>query len=241
VAIAFRAVGTGGNGSNAPATVTPAKPAGTASTDILICIICSGGGTALTVTPPSGWTLIKKQDNGTTSSAVAYWALGSVASTAFGLSGGTDAVSAIIAGYTGVDNTTPMDATGVGQNNAASTTVTSPSITTVTANTQIVFLGAPYDGGRGTPGTWTTVFGTVRGNTGQRGAAVDSTEVVIADAAQAAIGASGTKTETYSLSLASGAITVALRPAAAATFPADFDPWSPPVFQDDDSPVTVWA
>jgi hypothetical protein len=241
VAIAFRAVGTGGNGTGGPASVAPAKPAGTVSTDILVCIICSGGGTLLTITPPSGWTLIKRQDNGTTSTAAAYWALGSVASSTFTLSGSVDAVSAIIAGYTGVDNTTPMDATGVGQNNAASTTVTSPSITTVTANAQIVFLGAPYDPTRTSPGTWTTVFGTVRGSTGIRGASVDASEVVIADAVQASAGASGAKTETYSLSKASGAITAALRPAAGASFNLDEDFWAPPIPVDDDSPVTVWA
>lgn len=241
MAIAFRSIGAVGNSNGGGGACTPGTPAGVVSTDIVIAILTFGGGTSCVITAPSGWTLAKRQDNGTTSGAAAYWALGSVASYAFSVTNVLDAISGIAAAYSGVDTTTPMDATAVGQNNAASTTVTSPSITTVTANTQIVFLGAPYDSTRGAVGTWTTVFGTVRGSGGIRGLSVDSTEVVIADAAQAATGASGTKTETYSLSKASGAITAALRPAAAATFPADFDPWSPPVFQDDDSPVTVWA
>src|SRR4051812_16863577 len=199
MAIAFRSIGTGATGDGV-ATITPGTPAGLVATDIVVATLGFGGGTGVTVTPPSGWTLIKRTDSTTVHGAAAYWALGNVASFAFGLTGLVGTVAAIAAAYSGVDNSTPMDATGVGQVNASSGTVTAPSITTVTANTQLVVFGQTFDAAAANVGTWTAVFGAVRGSVGLRGA-TNSVSVAIADGAQAATGATGTKTETYSIAL----------------------------------------
>jgi hypothetical protein len=128
--------------ANATATtlVLP-KPAGFASGDALLASVATRG--APTITPPAGWTLVRLDASGSTVRQAVYVHIAGgsePASYTFTLSSAQSAAGGILA-YTGVDPANPIDATG-GQANAASTSITAPSITTTGTNRMLVGLFA---------------------------------------------------------------------------------------------------
>ena len=214
-AITFRAAGTFVCNSANTTTIVLVAPAGVAATDVVEAVIFVSDGTGTSITPPTGWTLVNRTDNGTVGGMAVYWALGNVASYTFSLGGNNGNMGFAIA-YIGVDNTTPMDAAGVGQANASSATITAPSITTVTANAMLVgFFGI------NSVSTFTAVFGTIE----KSGSCAGDLNAALAgaDAIQATAGASGTKTETASVAATNIGILSALRPVAGAAAPAGFN------------------
>ena len=93
-------------------TLTLARPAGVAANDILIASIGVTPSAAV-LTPPAGWTLIRRTNNaGPTSNALAvYWKLATgaePASYAWTVAGGSYTVGGIQAFY-GVDTAAPID------------------------------------------------------------------------------------------------------------------------------------
>jgi len=67
-------------GTNAPAAVaspitlqTLVKPTGTAENDFMIVTLSNRGGTGVTYTVPTGWTLINRTDNGTDLAVASYY------------------------------------------------------------------------------------------------------------------------------------------------------------------------
>src|SRR5690242_4238314 len=82
MAIAFRALGDGVGTNNSP-TITLNAPTGVQSTDIVLACLIVAGGSSITITPPSGWTLVNRLNDGTKSGQAVYWALGNVASYQF--------------------------------------------------------------------------------------------------------------------------------------------------------------
>lgn len=217
MAIAFRAAGATASG-NTPASLTFAAPTGTVSTDVVLVVIlvvqAAATDAAPTITPPSGWTLAATVNDIATSTlyGVVYRGLGSASFGAWSFSGITEAAIGWAQGYTGVDNTTPMDATAVGQANASSTTATAPSITTVTANAWLVGFFMEAAGSAGV--TWSAEFGTHRKNDAFVDSLGGNDSIDSCDAAQAVAGASGTKSATFSgVAAANIGILAALRPA----------------------------
>ena len=202
MAVAFLAAGTFVANATSSSTLTLIAPAGVAATDVVLACIYEDGNGAITA--PTGWTLANGTNDTTVMRAAVYWALGTVASYVFSGFVGNGQEGFTLA-YTGVNNTTPMDATAVGQANASSATITAPSITTVTANAMLVGLFGVHS-----VSTFTAVFGTIRQNgnaAGDLGASAAG-----ADALQATAGASGTKTETASVAATNIGILAALRP-----------------------------
>jgi hypothetical protein len=135
----------GSNGKWTPgqANTTVTLPTGVQATDVLICLCgaqAAPGGE--TFTAPAGWTAIftgDHLDNGTTDSTVLYgfWALGNVANLTFTQSApATSSAFWNCLAFTGVNNTTPIDATGTITKSLVVTpaTVTANSVTTVTDN-----------------------------------------------------------------------------------------------------------
>ena len=219
MAITIRAVGAAATGDS-PASLTPAAPAGNAAGDVVLCVIIFQGGNVPTITPPAGWTLRLRIDSTTVYGMAVYSALGSATFGAYTISAAAGAMLAVTIGYQGVDTTTPMDATAVGQANASSATVTAPSITTVTANAMLVGFFGWYSGTGVAAPTWSGLFGSDRGAKSFVGSIVpDSVAVEMVDAIQAAAGASGSKTATASVASTNVGILVALRPAAAVSNP----------------------
>jgi len=228
-AIAFRSASTTSNPTACIASFNFNAPSGVASTDVVIGVLISD--TAISsFSSPAGWTLANTTI-GNNFNVFTYWALGSVNfSNSFSPLGGSGMAAGYAVAYTGVDNTTPMDATAVGQSNADGTTITAPSITTVTANAMLfgAFVWGKTVGG--TP-SWSAFFGTERNSSGCAAGTScsgwDDSLVLScnataawqdsAEATQASPGVSGAKTVTVSTATSGGnmGVLVALRPASA--------------------------
>jgi hypothetical protein len=187
--IAFRASALG-SGSRVT-SVTINKPAGTLSGDVLIAALTMDAAGVETITPPAGWTLVRTVNGG--SGLAIYWkaAGGSEpASYVFGFNPGNTDITGAIGAYSGVDNATPVDVEN-GNTSPGATSHTTLSVSTATANTRLVALF-----GDDASSSWTAPAGmTARVNS--NGGALNSS-LSISDAAQAATGATGTRTATSS-------------------------------------------
>jgi hypothetical protein len=121
-------------------TLTIAAPAGAVAGDVELMAIATRANPA--ITPPTGWTLVRRDSNSAMAQAVYRHVVGpsEPASYTWSLSSSQAAAGGIIA-YAGVSTVTPVDVHG-GQINAASTSVTAPSITTTRPGGQLVgFFG----------------------------------------------------------------------------------------------------
>src|SRR5439155_22366620 len=121
------------------------KPRGVDARDVRAASVETAGGTGTTITAPSVWTLIRR-DNSTTALAMATdynVALSTEpASYSWGLGSSNVAASGGILAYANVDTSAPINASG-GLVNGSSASVTAPSITTTVANTMLVgFFGS---------------------------------------------------------------------------------------------------
>jgi chitodextrinase len=129
-------------GANATATsLSVTRPVGVVAGDVLVASVDVDR--KPTVTPPSGWTQVRRDDNNSLLRKVTYvrvagadepesytWALSS-----------SRAASGTVVAYRGVDVANPLEAV-VGQINAASTSVTAPSVTTISPGARVVsFFG----------------------------------------------------------------------------------------------------
>jgi len=112
-----------------------------------------------------------------------------------------------IVAYSGVDTTTPINVEN-GQTTAASTSHSTPSITTTVANTMLV---ASF--GLAGTGTWTAPAGmTERSDSTAQAVALE-----VADLLQASAGATGTRTATASVSKVGATHLLALKPGGGGT------------------------
>jgi hypothetical protein len=212
-AIGYRGVTTGENGAGST-SVSIAMPTGTVQNDVMIAIMASRAGTG-TITPPSGWTQINTTNSTTTiMSSTFYKVAGSGEAGPYVFSVTSSKAAGIIASYSGVDTTTPIDAQGM-QANASNTVMTAPSISPVTSNTWLV--GA-YSNATGT----TFAAGSsmsLRGQTTSSGGGSAGTKITVGmqDLSISATGATGTKTMTATSGAINTGHLIALRPAATTT------------------------
>jgi hypothetical protein len=128
---AVTAVGTG--------NATVAKPSGTASGNLLVAGLMLEKGSSETVTPPAGWTLIRRTNNGTNAGMATYYRLAGGSEPAnytFNIALGSK-WSIGISRVTGANPNNPIDVSG-GLTGASSTSVTAPSVTTSVANTLVL-------------------------------------------------------------------------------------------------------
>jgi hypothetical protein len=211
-AIAFRAASATVFIDATTSTLALSAPTGSAANDIELACMYTDGGTGLTVTPPTGWTLVLRENNSTTNSLLVYWAVWtSSLSYSFTVGSGSSSALGWVLGYSGVNNTTPMDTTATGQvNSTSSTTGTAPSITTVTNNAWVVnFIGFHAQSTAFSGETWTND----RKNVGET-LSSDPFALDTGDSVQATAGTFAAQTTTSSVSGASIGITAALRPAS---------------------------
>jgi hypothetical protein len=188
-----------GGGSN---TLTISAPAGVVQNDVLIASIGVRPTTA-TITPPSGWTLVRRMNNsnGADNALAVYTKLAGAAepasyawtfSTADGASGG-------IVAFSGADPAIDVEN---GQNTPSASTHTTPSVTTGVANTMLV-----TSHGEGNNGTWTPPAGMTEAvDIGS-----DKQMLEMNYVPQSALGATGTKTATASNNETGNAHILALR------------------------------
>lgn len=193
-------------------TIVVTKPAGVATNDVLLAAVSVDQ--TPTITPPAGWTLVRSDANGTTQTQAIYWhAAGASEPATYTFTFGAPVASAVagLVAYSGVDTTSPIDVAG-GQSNAASSSITAPSVTTTVANTMLVgFFGLDNDATISPPSGMTE-----RWDVDAQGTADEGAEA--ADVATATAGATGTKVATASISDLSIGQLVALKPSGTIAF-----------------------
>jgi len=214
--IAFRASATADNSSGAT-TITVSRPAGTASSDVMVATIyVRGAGSTAAVTPPTGWTLIRRDDfpttapSGNVGSLLTYYRVAGN-SEPKGYTWTFDSVRRAIAGilgYSGVNTAAPIDASnGQGSPSNSTTSVIAPSLTTSTNNTMLVGVFALFEGGQ----SFTPPTGMIE--------RIDATHLnanltlELTDQTHATTGATGTRTATSSFVDSNIGQLIALKPA----------------------------
>jgi Calcineurin-like phosphoesterase len=187
-------------------TLVLSKPAGTGAGNLLLAGLSVRGNP--TVTAPAGWALVRSDADGCcTARQAVYWKLAGAnepASYTFTFSAPKSAAGGIVA-YAGVNPITPIDAHS-GRANAASTSVTAPSLTTSAPGAMLVFFGgtrptATFTPPPGMQERWDRAAG---------GSFPTSTEA--ADQLLTSAGASGTRVARATSSNTSIGQLVALRP-----------------------------
>src|SRR5207249_3829175 len=188
--IGFRGAASASSGGASSATsLAISRPSGTLANDVMVASITSrtGSGTP-TISAPAGWTLIVSTPNsGNNLTTATYWKVAGTAGAdpgpyAFTVS--SSRVAGGISAYSNVDTTNPINASG-GQVSSST-----PSITTTVANTMLVAcFGRSGGSAIGAPTGMTQRFNAETSSS--TNAASES-----ADVAQAAAGASGSKTST---------------------------------------------
>ena len=216
VALDWRQANTNDNGNAGGASLTLGKPSDSTPGDVLIAQVAFNGGSAVSVSTPSGWNLISKRTNaGGPLTQAAYWKrAGSSEPTSYQwtFSSSQEAIGGITA-YSGVassgdpvdvSTTNPSSDSSVG----AGTTFTASSVTTTAANDIVIALYGTRSGSNvnvSTPSGMVERYDVnANGSTARRGVAADDME-------QAAVGATGPKTATGSNSATSVTHTIALR------------------------------
>ena len=141
--ISLRGTGTGSTGAVSKQLLVNV-PANVQANDLLIAEIAARGGTGLVITPPSGWTLIRR-DNSSSSVAQALYehlvpnSPPEPASYTWSFNNANDAAGGILA-YIGASTVAPVDASN-GQGNASSTSLTAPSVTVPSGHTSDLLVG----------------------------------------------------------------------------------------------------
>lgn len=182
---------------------TFSAPSGIADGDVLLCLIQTGSNPVRTVTAPAGWSAVTTFPITMTSFGGdpyvvrqhAFIKVASGESGSYTFSHSSAWTEGVLTRCTGVDNTTPIDATPTTDNHASSTggnSVTAPTITTTVNDALIFYWGGVWDGfGNASPPSGTTPTFTERAN--------DTAGVFYAaSGVLATAGATGAKTVTVS-------------------------------------------
>jgi len=136
--ISFRAA-TGAGAGSGVLTLTIATPVGTAAGDVMLAAVAVRPNTAV-ITPPGGWTLVRRQDNAATNanSLAVYRRVALVnepADHSWTLSTSTGAAGGIAA-FCGVDTSTAIDV-DAGQTTGSGLSHAAPSVTTTVTDTML--------------------------------------------------------------------------------------------------------
>jgi hypothetical protein len=178
-------------------TLTINKPAGTVENDLMIASIAVRPDIA-TITPPAGWTLVRRIDNASANanSLAIYWKVAGAsepASYSWTFSTSTGSAGGIRA-FFGVDTANPIDVEN-GQSTPAGLSHETPSVTTTVANAMVVTSHA-----FSSSATWTPPAGMTEAFDVASEAVPNTAGISIEGnyAIQTAAGATGTKTATAS-------------------------------------------
>lgn len=211
-------------------------PTGTVAGDVMIASVSARPDT-LTISPPSGWTLIRQvTQSAANASVLATYsrvaASGEPASYTWSFSGGGfGGAAGGIASFSGVDITTPVDAEA-GSATASSLNHTAPSVTTTIANEALLTIHAFTSAATWTPPTGMTEVADVASETVPNAGGI-SMEMNIESRASA--GATGARTAAAGNDADAGATqSVALRATPLTCYLDDFN-------RADGSPGSDWA
>jgi uncharacterized protein YbdZ (MbtH family) len=204
--IALRAAAIGNNGAGS-STLTIGQPAGTSSGDVMVAhVIVQKAGN--TITPPTGWSQVLRQDSPSAISTATYVRVASSSEPAtymWSFSAVGEA-SGGIASYIGVNTTAPVDASHA-QYNASTSNVDNSGLVTTAANDMLVYaVGVIVQTTVNVPSGFTEVW-----RTGSR----SSTTSEMSQENFASVGATGPIHGTLSVSNSNITMLIALRPAGA--------------------------
>ena len=192
------------NNASGATSLTINAPAGITNGDVLIAQVTVRGATTV-ITPPSGWSLIRR-DNTTGSIGVAlYYKVvtgAEPASFAWTFNAQRQA-SGGIAAYAGVDNATPIDASS-GRYNDSIAAITASSVTTTVPNDRLVFFASV---------TTDTSVTFPAGMTRQWIVSTSDTTSAMADQPLTSVGATGDRVATSGVNNSNIAQLVALKSA----------------------------
>jgi len=201
------------NASGSGTSVGIVKPTSTAANDVMIAHISVRGGTGATITPPAGWTLIRRNDSGTTLATATYYRVATSATAetyTWTVTNGRYAGS--ITTFRGVNTSNPINVHN-GQANASNTTVTAPGVTTTVDNTMLFGMFSGANGNNdvivnsGTPGLDATTNTLAGSSAGPNGNAVGAGHRAFATA-----GATGNRTATLGTAAVNIGMLIALAP-----------------------------
>jgi fibronectin type 3 domain-containing protein len=216
--IAFR--GSSSAQANGGTSLVVSRPSGVVSDDVLLAVVGMRG--TPSITPPSGWSLVRVDTNGTALRQATYLrvAQGSEpASYAWGFGSKQTATGAILA-YAGVSTSGPLDGSS-GRVNASSSSVTADPVTTTVPDAVVIGLfGTATNASISPPAAMTEQIEIAV--SGKQKAATEG-----ADALKAATGSTGARVATASAAAVSIGQLVALRPANAVP-PQDSEPPTKP-------------
>lgn len=135
------------NGTGGASALKIPRPTSTAVNDLLVAGITVDGGTATTITPPAGWTLIRRTNNGANVGIASFYKVAVAADTvggvtySFGISPNARASGGILR-YTGENPSNPINSASSSNSATSGTSVRALSITPTSAQTAIVgFFG----------------------------------------------------------------------------------------------------
>jgi hypothetical protein len=196
---------------------TVTAPTGIQDGDLILLGILTGNNTeAVDPTPPAGFTLVASTDTSDTPGfnveMRVYRKTAASESGNYTFTHATASSQGFALVYRGVDASSPLDVTATANNGgaAAGTTTTATGVTTVTANTRLVFIAQD----------WADTANNLTPPSGMTERFDVSPLIYAADALQASAGASGNKTMTNNTAAGSGswsAVLVALRESGAGT------------------------
>lgn len=220
-AIAMRGMATSVSYPSSSTTAfTLTTPSGTVAGDVVLASIglgVTGAASQVTLTPPSGWTLVQRTNHGSSDALAVFAHTFVTGETSYSFATGV-AVGGIgvLSAWSGVDTDNPVNAMAGLDASGSTTTVSAPSIMTTTTNTLLVANYYAYRGGAA--GTvWTAPGGMTLARTVTNGSSRSGS---VSSVVQAAAGASGAKTATASVSQDfADAILIALRPTVVASGP----------------------
>jgi hypothetical protein len=205
-AISLRASSSAANAT--ATTLTIPAPSGVQAGDVMVAGISVRGQPAITA--PAGWVLVRQDVNGTTQKQAVFYKVATASEP--GSYTWTFAASRAAAGgildYSGVNTSSPIDASGGQVNATASTSATAPSITTTVGGDQLVAFFCITGNNSFVPPAGTTERYDVASNAVSPSIAAEG-----ADQLQSAAGPTGSMTATASLQGQSIGQLVALRPA----------------------------
>jgi peptidoglycan/xylan/chitin deacetylase (PgdA/CDA1 family) len=220
-AVIFGSTSSAANSSHGASTIVIEKPSSTVEGDLLLAGITFNGGSAKTITPPPGWTLVLRTDDRDTGfgdnaddiGLASYYKFAGASEPvnySWGISVSDRAAGGIIR-YTGVDASNPINA--LSGSAGIDSSADAPSVTTTADNSMVVMLiSVDNDYALGTPSGTTKRYNVQNSsNSGPSASAYDSVKTLA--------GSTGTKTFSISHSENWVAQTIVLKPAAASTVP----------------------
>jgi hypothetical protein len=208
-------------------TLVIARPTGAQTNDILVAVVTVRG--APTITPPSGWTLIRSDMSGTTLKQATYFrAVDAATDTSFTWTfSATSLVSGAIVAYSGVDvlnvPVRPVDAADGRATTSSTSSIVAPSITTSVEGDLLIGAFGSATNATFDPPSSMIEQGEIVSTAGKSRVATEIADQVLGPA-----GPTGDRAATASKSAVVVGQLIALRPVGSTPPPVDTEKPTPP-------------